>query len=88
MPASNIILIPGRGDLGLCPLICCVTGGVLPGMYSGQQKHTAGGKGKTPQMGKHKGYARGDNKGSKLPCGLGRTRPGMEPQAFVLFCSP
>lgn len=61
MPApasySNTILIPGRrGDLGLHPLIRCVTGSILPGTYLWQQKHTARRKGKIPQMGKHKGY--------------------------------
>jgi len=51
MPApalySNIILIPGRrGDLGLRPLICCVTGSVLPGTQPGQRRHIAGERGK------------------------------------------
>lgn len=72
MPApasySNIILIPGRrGDLGLHPLICCVTGSILPGTYLWQQKHTARRKGKIPQMGKHKGYPRGNAKAANCP---------------------
>lgn len=64
MPApvlySNIILILGSRDLGLCPLICCVTGSVLPGTYPGQQKHTTGRKRKVPQMGKQRDHSRAD----------------------------
>lgn len=64
MPApvlySNIILILGSRDLGLCPLICCVTGSVLPGTYPGQQKHTTGRKVEVPQMGRHMDHSRAD----------------------------
>ena len=92
MPApasySNIILIPGRGDLGLRPLICCVTGSVLPGTYPGAAEAHSQEKGENSSYGKAKGPPQRQYKGSKLPCDLGRTRSGMEPQAFVLFYSP
>lgn len=64
MPApmlySNIILILGSRDLGLCPLICCVTGSVLPGTHPRQQKHTTGRDRQVPQMGKHMDHSRAD----------------------------